>query len=91
MIASDDPNGFVITNEFMRSGMGSTGCFSREQMEILGAKWPPTKGWKWTVMGARITEANAKRFLELRGDNKRRRKEEKDLSLKKEQPTLGFE
>lgn len=36
----------IITMELLMSGASQRGSHKRQQIELLGEKWPPTRGWK---------------------------------------------
>lgn len=56
----------IITQRLIEQGKSSTGGWNRNQLLVLGAGWPPTKGWRKRLEGQPITEEDAARFLELR-------------------------
>lgn len=60
----------IVTNELVRQGQSERGGWNREQLRILGVKWPPKKGWRSRVLGRRISEEDRDRFLAIRGQLK---------------------
>lgn len=58
---------FVVTEEFLASGISDVGGYSRVQASILGVKWPLRPGWKDRVIGMRIAIADAEAFVRLKG------------------------
>ena len=61
----------TITNEFIESGRtptaGQTSAWNYRQLRLLGVKLPPKKGWKWEIIGTKISKEAAAAFLALRG------------------------
>ena len=63
-------NDFVtITEELIESGKSPKGGWSKAQLAILGAPWPPQPGWKLRAIGATILRKDAERFTALRNGN----------------------
>lgn len=56
------------------------GSWNAPQLALLGIKWPPKKGWKYQVIGLRLTPTEVTRFEALSG------RYEEVMSAKKEQP-----
>jgi hypothetical protein len=73
----------IITNGFIIAGSsGKNGAWNKDQLEILGVKWPPKRGWKRKVIGKVILDKDAQRFLELTGLRKsERRKNRYEIPL----------
>ena len=61
----------TITNEFIESGRtptaGQTSAWNYRQLRLLGVTLPPQKGWKWEIIGTKISKEAAAAFLALRG------------------------
>lgn len=58
----------TLTNEMIVAGSTSRmGTWSRRQLKVLGVRMPLTKGWKYTVIGTKITVSRYERFLALKG------------------------
>lgn len=56
----------IITAEFIVSGASPRGGWNRAQLATLGVSWPPIAGWKKRLIGKRISQDTANRFLQLR-------------------------
>jgi hypothetical protein len=58
---------FLVTDPWLmnHSTNGSTG-WTRKQLQALGVSWPPTTGWKQTLIGRRITAAQRRNFESAR-------------------------
>lgn len=61
------------------------GGWNKEQLEILGIAWPPQRGWQSTVIGKEITPSSLSRFIALRGETVRERKQ-KQTPVKSDLP-----
>lgn len=69
-----------ITDELIKGGMSGSGGWNKKQVELLGLKWPLTNGWKHRIIGTSITRENALKFLKLKGETiKPRRQIQSDL------------
>ena len=55
----------IITMELLMSGASQRGSHKRQQIELLGEKWPPTRGWKQRVIGKIISDEIAEEFIRL--------------------------
>ena len=60
----------IITHQFIEDGMSGKGGWTAEQLSLLGISWPPSKGWKHMVVGSRIDDSCARKFLELGEERK---------------------
>ncbi len=56
-----------ITNDLLERAKTTRGGWTMRQMDFIGVKWPPMKGWKLRVLGVHITTGTAQRFVELGG------------------------
>jgi len=54
-----------ITEEFIEKIASGRGGWNRPQLALLGVAWPPTKGWKQTLLGKEISEETARRLEDL--------------------------
>ena len=48
----------VVTRGWILANRTTKGAWTRPQIESLGVKWPPTKGWMHTVIGSHISDSN---------------------------------
>ena len=55
-------NQIIIIKEFIESNKTARGGWNRKQIEAIGLTWPPTKGWKRSVIGNCISIVNAQIF-----------------------------
>lgn len=63
-----------ITQELIESGQSGNGGWTREQLELIGVQWPPKHGWRQRVQGMEIPEADAQKFVAMRGMTLKRQK-----------------
>lgn len=56
-----------VTAELIEAGRSERGGWSKVQLALLGVSWPPLPGWKREVVGGSIPQADAERFVQLRG------------------------
>jgi hypothetical protein len=57
----------IITHELINNGKRSgNGAWTKQQLALIGVQWPPQKGWKQKVIGNKISDADAARFLALK-------------------------
>lgn len=56
----------IITNDLICSVVSVNGGWSAKQLELLGAFFPPRKGWKNRIIGNRITKQNLDKLKELK-------------------------
>jgi hypothetical protein len=54
-----------LTREGLIAGP-NCGAINARQLDLLGEKWPPRRGWKRFLAGKKISEGNYQRFLTLR-------------------------
>ena len=54
-----------ITEELITAGTSKRGGFSKRQLALLGVDWPPTSGWKKSVIGRPIPQEDAQEFIHL--------------------------
>lgn len=57
----------TVTEKIIENGMSNHGGWNKEQLAILGVKWPPKKGWKQRLIGTEITELQYVNFIYRRG------------------------
>jgi hypothetical protein len=55
-------NKLKITKEFLLKNMTKNGGWTRTQIESLGIKWPPTKGWHNKLIGKEISSSQILKF-----------------------------
>lgn len=51
-----------VTKKFIFDNTTEKGAWTRAQLEILGIKWPPVKGWQQRVIGKELTSDEAEQF-----------------------------
>ena len=56
-----------ITRNLLNSGASGAGGWTKEQLALLGVVWPPVSGWPGRIIGTEISDADAERFVALRG------------------------
>lgn len=73
----------TVDKELIEAGKTERGSWRREQLAILGVSWPPRKGWKarLEILRPVISDADARRFLELREKPRRVRAAAPTLDL----------
>ena len=54
----------LVTNDWLKKNMTSSGAYTKKQMEVLGLEFPCKKGWKQQVIGMKISE-HQKRMFEI--------------------------
>ncbi len=62
-------NMVVVTAELMTAGSSVSGLWNRKQLELLGVPWPLEKGWRLLVLGNKITQEAADRFIALKNSH----------------------
>lgn len=55
-----------LTKQMLLDGKSSRGGWSREQMRLLGVRWPLRKGWMDNVVYEDFPDETIRQFLELR-------------------------
>jgi hypothetical protein len=62
-----DKSMFVtLMPEMVHAGRSKRGGWSKEQLDLLGVEWPPTKGWIGRLTGKRVTGSALAAFLRLK-------------------------
>jgi hypothetical protein len=56
-----------ITEDLLSRGRSAAGGWTRAQLELIGVPWPPVAGWKVTVLGGDLTDAEAASFIAGKG------------------------
>ena len=51
-----------VTREFIMEHRTERGAWTYSQIESLGLKWPPLKGWIDSVIGQELTDAQVTKF-----------------------------
>ena len=64
----------ILTRENIHDGASSECGWNKEQLSILGVKWPPKKGWLSKLIGRTISDADYAKFLALRGVRKKKQR-----------------
>lgn len=65
----------IVTRDFLEAGKSDRGAWSKLQLMCIGVAWPPPKGWRKSVIGRAVSNADASNFLSLRN---RRKPDSKD-------------
>lgn len=65
-------NTVEITEEYLTRQATAKIGWNRAQLSVLGVSWPPVKGWKQSVIGKTLTEAEAVKFEQARTKTKKK-------------------
>lgn len=68
-----------VTQKLIEAGQSGAGGWNREQLDILGIPWPPKHGWRWKTR-LYLTETEAERFVNLKGQTLKAKKQVRELS-----------
>ena len=60
---------FIVTKHWLNANRTKKGGWNMGQMNILGTRWPPAKGWMKSVYGKEISIEEKLRFEELKDLN----------------------
>ena len=66
VVLRNEYNAMIITNELINAAKTEKGGWTKAQLMVIGINWPPSKGWKETVLGLEISEEKARLFVELK-------------------------
>ena len=55
----------IVTKDWIEQFQTPGGGWTKKQLEAIGVKWPPAKGWKDRVNGSFISDKDAVLFEEL--------------------------
>ena len=55
----------IVTDELLAAGASKRGGLSRQQLALLGVDWPPSSGWKKSIIGRSIPDERAAEFIRL--------------------------
>lgn len=69
-----------ITERLIEAGQSEAGGWNQAQLELLGVRWPPKRGWKRRIRGSLMLRVKAARFLALRGVTKKHQKQSAHLT-----------
>lgn len=58
---------FEVTEDWVKANRSGKGGWNRQQLELLGVKWPPIRGWLNETVGRQITDVDKQRFESLQG------------------------
>lgn len=56
----------ALTREILIAGKSDCGGWSKSQLELIGVKWPPTKGWMDQVIGKDFENSVLENFVKLK-------------------------
>ncbi len=59
----------LITEQVLKEAESINGAWSRKQLETIGIKWPPPKGWKKRIIGTHINESKIEKLLSLKNNH----------------------
>lgn len=59
----------TLQEQHIEQAKSNNGGWSKKQLEILGVTWPPSRGWKKSIIQKKIKEDKLKRFISLRGQH----------------------
>ena len=51
-----------ITRDWLFNHQTDAGSWTRDQLEAVGVKWPPSSGWIERIFGCQINEVTQRRF-----------------------------
>ena len=67
----------ILTTELIHSiGSSNGNGWNRQQIELMGIKFPPRKGWLSSLQGKLIPDEKWSRIVELSGVHKVRKRKE---------------
>ncbi len=55
----------TLTPEHFEAASSNLGGWTGEQLKLLGVEWPPPKGWKARLIGARVPGSVVAAFIRL--------------------------
>ena len=58
-----------VTKQFILDNRTERGAWTRAQIELLGIKWPPTKGWQQRVIGKELNNDEVDQFKKFASVN----------------------
>jgi len=64
---------FKITKEWLLSNKTPRGSWNKAQLEAIGVRWPPEKGWQGKIDGTLISDIRRKNFEAKQALNNRKR------------------
>ena len=67
----------IISDDLIKSGESGNGGWNKQQLAVLGINWPPYRGWRKCIIGKSISDSDAKKFIELKRSNIKRKCPEK--------------
>jgi len=53
----------IVTRKFINDNRSKNKAWTSSQLEILGIKWPPKKGWMSQCLGKILTDEEEKAFI----------------------------
>ncbi|HSH24581.1 MAG TPA: hypothetical protein VLA13_03480 [Massilibacterium sp.] len=56
----------IITEQILKEAESINGAWSRKQLETIGIKWPPPKGWKKKIIGTKVDKSKIQKLLSLK-------------------------
>ena len=56
----------IVTKQFLDAHKTKSGGYNRRQLEAIGVKWPPGKGWKSAVIGLNVTPKQVELFIKCK-------------------------
>jgi len=55
----------TVTKAFIEEFKTKNGAWTKRQLELVGVRWPPKKGWQRKVIGLQITQEAGDEFKEI--------------------------
>jgi len=52
----------IITSDYLNKHKSKNGGWKKSQFEAIDIRWPPSKGWKKSVIGRVITPSQQRKF-----------------------------
>lgn len=65
----------TLTDALIKEGFSDIGGVTKKQIELLGAEYPPARGWIKELIMTEISLENYESYLSLKNSSKRMRKE----------------
>lgn len=60
----DSEDEIRITKEILMDYRTKNGAWTKSQLDVLGVKWPPKKGWHDEVIGLKLTDDEFQKFID---------------------------
>lgn len=82
----------TLTAEKIEAAGNSGIGFTAKQLAVLGVRWPPSKGWKSSLIGTQVPQERYEKFLSLRKKRKERKpgSDTSHMEMGRTEPPGGF-